>query len=144
MILYLIASIIVIFFLSQITHELFHKLIASLWGAKTKIEIWFNGKIPSMRCSVISGNPGPLFLTAGIWNGIVLLVIGYILNNLGATIIAIGCYINSTIQIIYGIYEVLFLRTLPFKDYMRLHYYVYLLGLVLGIVFTSGLIREVI
>ena len=131
---WLILAFFGVYFISQVTHELCHYLIAVKNKAKAKIEIWWWKRIPSMRVIIISGDAGDWFYFAGVFNSIVY-IIGFAMFCYISMPIAVACQLIFWMQLFYGIYEgsAFSKGNVDIDAYMKFHYLIYISAILLGI-----------
>lgn len=140
-IIYAILSFLVLWIPAFYLHELMHALEAKRQGCKTKIQVWWHNKIPSMRCIVTEGtlkNRWLMNLSGGLYSSIILLITSWILTGIPWLSASVGTL--AIINFIYSLYECTFLDNIPTSVYMKYHYYVYVVGIIIGIIIYGVLI----
>jgi len=132
---YTIIAFILLWIPAFYLHELCHKFEALSQGCKSKISIWWNGLIPSMRCTITEGTLNDRWrfsLAGGFYSGTILIILSLILYQIEWLSISIG--VLGFINLIYSAYEALYIEKLSTKEYMKYHYWVYLFGGIIGLI----------
>lgn len=113
-------------------HELCHCIEALRQGADTAyIRLWSYHGIPSMEANAVGHNNKDLFnLAGGLYSGSIALSIGFIGLIKGISWIEIPFMICGILNVVYGIYEWLFIGLWSRDKYMVVHY-----GLYVAIIF---------
>ena len=137
-----------------ILHEYMHKLACERQGGKGRIEVWFYQpseeypwlKIPSMRCWCEPGTGQDLNwqyidYAGGIGAGFVSVMLSLPFYWIYPPLF-IALFCCGTINLVYGLYEGMFLRKWNFDDYMKCHYFVELGGLIIGILIVKNVIWD--
>lgn len=122
-----------------ILHEICHKAEAKRQGGDARIEVWFHNRIPSMRVIPYNvSNMMMFYFAGGIYAGLISISFAGILNILGVPILYIPLYILGIVNLFYGVYEGVFITNLPLNKYMKYKNYVYVIGIVIGLLIMSG------
>ena len=141
---YMVISFLLLWVPAFILHELMHAFEAWIQGCKTKIEMWLHNGIPSMRCTVIEGelsNKKRFALAGGFYSGIILILLSCATLSIPWLSASLG--VLGIINLIYSIYECLFLYEWSINKYMKYHYIIYIIGGIIGILLYSNLIKGV-
>ena len=114
-------------------HELCHKYECERQGGKGKISIWYHNHIPSMLCSCTGAKNYNLFaLAGGLYAGILLMILAG-LAYVPMKSLFIGAFLCGLVNLGYCIYEWKYLYIWDRKKYMKWHYRLYAVLLVIGI-----------
>ena len=134
-IIYSIIAFLLLWVPAFLCHEIMHSLEARRQGCKTRIDMWIHKGIPSMRCIVTEGtlkNKWLFALAGGLYTSIILIIISWITSGIPWLSTAVGTL--GIINFIYSLYESTFLHKIPLATYMKYHYFVYAIGIVIGII----------
>jgi len=126
------------FFLSMIVHEIGHKMTAEHYTDKpAKIELWWHGKIPSLRTTyagTLTEQERRIFLVAGgLFSGTILMI-PTALTILANSTYTISIFPIMLMQYCYGLYELAYRDELLLKTYMFFKNVVYIFTIFTGIV----------
>lgn len=127
---------IVVWILGFILHEFFHLFAAKLQGCDGKIELWFHNGIPSLRYRITDGSPGNIGIidfVGGLGTSAVLFIMAGIMYFVYEPLM-IACFLVGSVNLTYGLYEGFMIRRLTNDPYMKWHYVVYAVTLVVGII----------
>ena len=118
---------------SFILHELMHFAESKRQGGDGYINIWYYNGIPSMRFILTKPiyNRGLLNLSGGLYSGIILCILTVITWNI--TWLSSSLFLLASINLTYSIYEWQFLDRISLRQYMKWHWFVYLIGFCIGL-----------
>lgn len=131
----MIISYIAFWCLGFFLHEVGHVWAARLTGGDGKIKIWFyKGIIPSMKTHLYGNYNRDITLIMGGTFTCMLyyLTMLFFTNN---HYITFPLYSIGTVNLVYAIYEYKYLRIWDIDKYMKYHYYLYLIVILI----TTGL-----
>ena len=130
-----------IWIIGMYIHELFHGLACVIQGAKFSIHIWFYKlkigkhtiKIPSMLCTINGPikNVALFYYLGGIGAGILLLLLSLVFYYVYVPLFIV-LFLSGITNFFYGIYEGLLINKIPQDTYMKWHYVLYIVCIVIG------------
>jgi len=117
-------------------HELCHLLEAYRQGANSlAIRVWIWKFIPSFQAVADDIKNEFLFaLSGGLYSGLILLLETIIAIATGASVFILPLTVVTITNLIYSIYEAKYLYKIPMDVYMKWHYLIYAIGIVLAVV----------
>ena len=125
----------VVWIFGFIFHEYCHLWAAKLQGCNGKIVInFYKGIIPSLQYQLF-GTPRNITMidfAGGLGTAAILLPLSLIMNFV-YTPLMIACFLVGLVNLTYGIYEGLLIRKLDYNTYMKWHYVLYAVTLIIGI-----------
>jgi hypothetical protein len=130
--------LIIIWILGFILHEFCHLFAARLQGCKGKIVFKMYKGILGLRYSLV-GTPNNITIidyAGGLATAIILFSISFIMQFFYIPIM-IACFLVGFVNLAYGLFEGFFIRKLNYDKYMKYHYLLYLISLILGGIIIS-------
>ena len=132
----LVATFLLVWIFSFFFHEVCHYSTAKLLGGKPKISVWFyKDIIPSMRC-LYSNNLQDKWVVdfaGGGFTGLIMLIFATSLFGILNCRFFISLFIIGFLQIVYGLFEMAYINRLDRDAYMKYHYGLYAIMIVVGI-----------
>ena len=128
----------IIWILGFVLHEYMHLMEAVAQDADRYSEFWWQGKLPSIRTVITGKLRDPYsFKFAGCFYTAFIFIILAILVYMYSLPIHFCLMTTGMANLIYAFYEQKYLWEIPLDRYMRYHYLIYLLVIVL-MVFIYG------